>query len=105
VAVIQSKKTFAVQARHSLLHVDPTNLVATKESIFIDACQIDAAEWLSFNQKRIFQERPGTPFSALTPPSLPQPKRAASLMRLQRMINFLEFQSIFKRMNCQIDAA
>jgi hypothetical protein len=39
-AIIGSKKTFAVWAGHSILHVDPTKLAATKERSSVDAFAI-----------------------------------------------------------------
>jgi hypothetical protein len=44
--------------------------------------QIDAAEWPSFDQKRRSLTSSGSPFFALTLPSLPQPRTGTSLTRL-----------------------
>jgi hypothetical protein len=66
--------------------------------------QIDAGEWLPFDPKSPLRFKPGIAFSMLTRPSLPQPNRAASLTPLQRIDDFVDFQTIFMRMNRQIDA-
>jgi hypothetical protein len=69
-AIVGSKKTFTVWARHSCLQVALTKLAATEESSFVDAFakiddfvqfqssifmrmnhQVDAREWPSFDQK------------------------------------------------------
>jgi hypothetical protein len=66
--------------------------------------QIDAREWPPLDEQRLSQFGLGIPFSMLPQPSLPQPKRASSLMPAQRMDDLVEFQSsIFMRMNDQID--
>jgi hypothetical protein len=53
--------------------------------------QIVAAEWLSFNQKRLSGFELGIPFSMLTRPSLPQPKRAALLTPCKESTILLSF--------------
>jgi hypothetical protein len=57
--------------------------------------QIDAAEWPSFDQKRLSRFGPGTSFSMVTPWSLPQPKSAASLRPLLRIDDLVGIQKRF----------
>jgi hypothetical protein len=57
--------------------------------------QIDAAEWPSFNQKRHLRTSLGSPFFALTLPSLPQLQTGALLTRPQGIDDSLGFKTCF----------
>jgi hypothetical protein len=101
------KKDFLVEAGHCLLHVDLTELAAAEESSLIDAkaknrrfCfefqstllmrtnrQIDGAEWLPMDQKRLSPFVSGISFSMLTSRACRKPSL--------RINDFVEFQEFF----------
>jgi hypothetical protein len=63
--------------------------------------QIDTVEWPSFDQRRHSWMSSGSPFFALTLPSLPRPQTGASSTRPQGVDNFIGFQNAFLSMNHQ----